>query len=152
MSQSRASLSAALENNPLLRTDGTPRFDEITAEHVVPAVTHVLDAVGRGLSELEATLEPTWDGVMASLEALEIPMEHAWDPVKHLMSVKNSPELRKAHDAMLSEVVQIRLRLKQSRPIYDALHALKDGDEWKSLDDAQRRAIEEFTHHNRFGS
>jgi oligopeptidase A len=142
MSQAKASLSAALESNPLLRTDGIPRFDEIAAEHVVPAVTHVLDAVGKGLSELEAMLEPTWDGVMAPLEALEIPMEHAWDPVKHLMSVKNSPELREAHDAMLSDVVQIRLRVKQSRPIYDALRALKDGDEWKSLDNAQRRAVE----------
>ncbi len=142
MSQAKASLSAALESNPLLRTDGTPRFDEITAEHVVPAVTHVLDAVGKGLSELEAKIESTWDGVIAPLEALEIPMEHAWDPVKHLMSVKNSPELREAHDAMLSDVVQMRLRVKQSRPIYDALRALRDGDEWKSLDSAQRRAVE----------
>ncbi len=142
MSEARASSNPALEGNPLLRTDGIPRFDEITAEHVIPAVTHVLDALTKELSELETTLAPSWDGVMLPLEALEIPMEYAWDPVKHLMSVRNSPELRKAHDAVLSDVVQIRLRIKQSRPIYDALRALKDSDEWKSLDGAQRRAVE----------
>jgi len=129
--------------NPLLRATGTKiPFDEIKAEHVVPAMTTVIETMEKGIEAIEQSLEPTWKGLMEPLSELEIPMEYSWGPVRHLMSVKNSDELRKAHDAVQPKVVSVRLKLKQSRPIYDGLKALREGPEWKTLDEAQRRAVE----------
>ncbi|MCD4690484.1 M3 family metallopeptidase, partial [bacterium] len=128
--------------NPLLRTNGMTAFDEIRTEHVVPAMKSVIARAEKEIEELERSLEPTWKGLIEPLSELELPMEYAWGPVKHLMSVKNSDELRAAHDEMLAGVVNVRLTLKQSRPIYDGLKTLREGSDWDGLDEAQRRAVE----------
>ena len=58
------------------------------------------------------------------------------------MGVKNSPELREAHKTVLEEVVAFGLRVNQSKPIYEALKALRRGDDWNSLTDAQKRVVD----------
>lgn len=130
-----------LENNPLLVTDGLPRYDEIKPEHVEPGVKNLLVQVEKQIEELEKTLTPTWDGLLKPLEDMDVPFEYAWGPVGHLMSVQNSDDLRKAHEAVLQDVVAFGLRMQQSRPIYEGLVAIRDGAEWDKLDDAQRRCV-----------
>lgn len=130
-----------LENNPLLVTDGLPRYDEIEPEHVEPGIKNLLIQVERQIEELEQTLTPTWDGLLKPLEDMDVPFEYAWGPVGHLMSVKNSDELRSAHEAVLQDVVAFGLRVQQSRPIYEGLVAIRDGEEWQNLDEAQRRCV-----------
>ena len=132
----------SLENNPLLVTDGLPRYDEIDPEHIEPGVKHVLEEAEKKVSELEENLTPTWDGLLAPLEEIDVPFAYAWSPVGHLMSVKNSDELREAHEAVLQDVVAFGLRMQQSRPIYEGLVAIRDGEEWAKLNDAQKRTIE----------
>ncbi|MBT5832654.1 MAG: M3 family peptidase, partial [Candidatus Latescibacteria bacterium] len=87
-----------LESNPLLVTDGLPRYDEIKPEHVEPGVKNLLIQVERQIEELEQTVTPTWDDLLKPLEDMDVPFEYAWGPVGHLMSVKNSDELRSAHE------------------------------------------------------
>ena len=132
----------ALENNPLLVTDGLPRYDEIQPEHVEPGVRNLLIQIERQIEELEKTLTPTWEGLLKPLEDMDVPFEYCWGPVSHLMSVKNSDDLRKAHEAVLQDVVAFGLRIQQSRPIYEGLVAIRDGKEWGKLDEAQRRCVE----------
>ena len=43
---------------------------------------------------------------------------------------------------MQPKVVEFGLRMGQSKPIYEGLVAIRDGDEWGRLDDAQKRVIE----------
>ncbi|MBT3605043.1 MAG: M3 family metallopeptidase, partial [Candidatus Latescibacteria bacterium] len=131
-----------LESNPLLVTDGLPRYDEIKPEHVEPGVKNLLIQVERQIEELEQTVTPTWDDLLKPLEDMDVPFEYAWGPVGHLMSVKNSDELRSAHEAVLQDVVAFGLRIQQSRPIYEGLVAIRDGEEWNTLDEAQRRCVE----------
>lgn len=131
-----------LENNPLLCQDGLPKFDEIRAEHVVPAVRKLLADSEQALSELEETVEPTWDGCFTRLEELDHPFEYGWGPVSHLFGVKNSPEFREAYEAVLDDVVQFGLRVSQSRPIYEACLAIRDGSEWASMSSTRKRIVE----------
>jgi oligopeptidase A len=133
---------STLENNPLLVTDGLPRYDEIKPEHVEPGVKNLLIQVEKQIEELEKALTPTWDGLLKPLEDMDVPFEYAWSPVSHLMSVKNSDDLRAAHEAVLQDVVAFGLRVQQSRPIYEGLVAIRDGKEWNNLDEAQRRCVE----------
>lgn len=129
-------------DNPLLEATGLPRFDRIRAEHVVPAVERVVGKMERGLNLLETNLEPTWDGLMKPLDKLRRPLEYAWKPVVHLLNVKNSDELRKAHETVLEDVVAVNLRLRQSRPIYDALKSLRQSKAWDNLSGPRQRIVE----------
>ncbi|HXY36552.1 MAG TPA: M3 family peptidase, partial [Planctomycetaceae bacterium] len=89
--------TSELTDNPLLVTDGLPRYDRIKPEHVVPAVRKVLADAEARFSEIEKTVQPTWESAVESLDDLNTPFQYAWSPVSHLLGVLNSPELRKAH-------------------------------------------------------
>ena len=133
---------SGLKNNPLLVKEGLPRYDEIEPEHVVPGVKHVLSEAEKQIAALEQNMTPSWDGLLVPLEKLDVPFSYAWGPVGHLLSVKNSDDLREAHEAVLQDVVAFGLRVQQSRPIYEGLVAIRDGEEWAKLDEAQKRCIE----------
>ncbi len=130
-----------LKNNPLLVKKGLPRYDEIRPEHVVPGVEHVLAEAEKQIAALEQNLTPAWDGLLEPLEGIDVPFSYAWGPVDHLMGVKNSDDLRKAHEEVLQDVVAFGLRVQQSRPIYEGLVAIRDGEEWAKLNEAQKRCV-----------
>jgi oligopeptidase A len=123
-------------------TSGLPKFNEITPDHIEPAITRLLAEAMKRLEDLESDIQPTWKGLIEPIEAMGLPFEYSWGPIGHLLNVKNTEDLRKAHEAMLPKVVEFSLRMGQSKPIYDGLVEIKDGTEWGGLDDAQRRVIE----------
>ena len=129
-------------DNPLLLSSGLPKFNEIKPDHIEPAVSKVLEEANQKLETLESSLTPTWDGIIRQIEEIGKPFEYAWGPVGHLLNVKNSEELRKAHEKMLPRIVEFSLRMGQSKPIYDGLVEIRDGPEWGKLDEVQRRIIE----------
>ena len=134
--------------NPLLTLgDALPAFDQITAAHVEPALSVLNAQVLAGLDAFEqerggsTPAAPTWDSVLTRLHELTEPLRLAWGVVGHLVSVCDTPELRAAHQAMQSQVVTTWVRLGQSRAIYEALTALRDGPVWAELDATQRRIV-----------
>jgi oligopeptidase A len=133
---------ADLTDNPLLCIEGLPKFDRIKPEHVVPAVKKLLADAEQALSALEESIDASWDGCFAKLEAIDRPFEYAWGPVSHLFGVKNSPELREAYESVLDDVVQLGLRASQSRPIYEACVAIRNGNDWASLSPTRQRIVE----------
>lgn len=128
--------------NPLLYGKGLPPFDQIRAEQVVPGMTQLLAEVNDQLTELEASVTPNWDGLVEPVEALVERLSWSWDIVNHLMSVKNSPELRQAQETMQPEVVRFWIRLSQSKPLYEGYKALQASPNWSHLQEAQQRIVE----------
>ena len=110
-----------LSQNPLLAHGELPRFEDVEASHVAPAIRHLLGQLGEELEELEQRLSSSSEGLIESLERMGDRLGFAWGVVGHLMGVKNSDELREAHESVQTEVVEFGLRQSQSRPIYDAL-------------------------------
>lgn len=133
--------AALTDENPLLRASGLPPFDLIRPEHVVPAVRQRLAEAEARFAEVEANVQPTWAATIEALDEIGRPFEYAWGPVTHLFGVRNSPELREAYETVLPEMVAYGLKVRQSKPIYEALKALRD-DPAGSLDEAQRRIID----------
>jgi oligopeptidase A len=129
-------------DNPLLAWGGLPAFDRIEAHHVVPAMRRLLPELQSEVESLEAALVPSWEGAVEPLERLNDRLGFSWGAVGHLMGVKNSDALRAAHDEVLGEVVAFGLRLAQSRPLYEALLALREGAGWSSLEPARQRIVE----------
>lgn len=54
----------------------------------------------------------------------------------------DNAELRKAVEAVQPENVKFSLRLSQSKPLYEAFKALREGPEWAGLTIARQRIIE----------
>ena len=74
---------------------------------------------------------------------MDVPFEYSWSCVSHLMSVRNSAELRAAYEEVQPKVVELGLRSGTSRPVYEGLKAIRDGAVWETLDEAQRRIVEQ---------
>lgn len=136
------SSSDSLKNNPLLASDGYPRFDDIQAEHVVPGMKAVLEKAEAILKDLEANASSSWDSLFPPMHRIGRLFEFSWQPVGHLLGVKNSPELREAYEEILGDVVTFSMKFKQSKPIYEAMREIKDSPEiWDSLDEVQTRIL-----------
>ncbi len=133
-------------NNPLLIGKGIPPFPEITAARVVPAVTQLLSELEVELKNLEKNLTaldiPTWQDLVEPLDQLGDRLTWTWGAIGHLLSVKNSPELRTAQEAMQPEVVKFYNQLSQSIPIYQAFKKLRSSQAYQNLEPAQHRIVE----------
>ena len=135
-------MSAQAEINPMLQAGTLPRFDLFQTEQVVPSVRALLSELETSLTQLEAAVQPTWAGLIDPLEEMGDRLGFAWGLVSHLMGVKNSDALREAHSTVQGEVIAFSLRQAQSRPLFEALQALREGPEFAKLDAAQKRIIE----------
>jgi oligopeptidase A len=133
---------SAIAENPLLIGQGLPPFDQIVPTQVGPAMTQLLSELEASLAQLEATVQPTWEGLVEPLQSIEERLGWSWGIVGHLMGVKNSPELREAYESVQPKVVEFYNRFSQSRPIYDAFKAIRNADNWSTLAEAQKRIVE----------
>lgn len=128
--------------NPLLSLGaGLPDFASVTSAHVEPAIRALIAGVHAGLDAFEAAPQATWDGTLGRIHTLTEPLHLAWGVVSHLVSVRNTPDMRTAHAAMQGDVVSTWIRLGQSRALYDALVAIRDGSQWTQLDAIQQRVV-----------
>ena len=129
-------------DNPLLIGKGLPPFDQITPEQVVSGITQLLKELEAELTRLEANVTPTWNGLVEPLTEIEERLSWSWGIVGHLMGVKNSPELRQAYETAQPQVVQFANQISQSKPLYQAFKALRQADNWTTLEPAQKRIVE----------
>jgi oligopeptidase A len=134
--------NATAIDNPLLIGKGLPPFEAIQAEHIVPGLTQLLAELDEELVNLEHQVTPTWSGLVEPLDRLSERLTWSWGVVEHLMSVKNSPELREAHETVQPKVVQFINQLSQSKPLYEAFKALRESSDWSNLEPAQQRIVE----------
>jgi oligopeptidase A len=138
-----ASPSEILQNNLLLYFSGLPKFDQVQAAHVTPAIDHLL-AEGRRLVEKLTADEnaPTWANFASPLEDMEEKISRAWSQVGHMNAVVNSPELREAYNASLSKLTDYYADLSQNEQLYAKFRTLHSSAEFKKLNPAQRKIIE----------
>ncbi|MDH5573309.1 MAG: oligopeptidase A [Gammaproteobacteria bacterium] len=131
-------------SNPLLEMKGLPPFSKIKPEHVEPAITQMLadirQAVDKYLDENKGHY--TWDNLIQPLEDLDDRMSRAWSPVSHMNSVVNSDALREAYNACLPKLSEYATEMGQNQHLYQAYHSIKDSSEYDSLDEAQKKIID----------
>lgn len=128
--------------NPLLTDSPFPLYNAVLPEHVVPGIRSLLEQLHGELDDLEANVQPTWEGCVDPLERIVDRISRAWGTVSHLKAVKDSEALRKAVEEVQPERVKLSLRLSQSRPLYEAFKAMKDGPVWETLSEAQCRIVD----------
>ena len=129
--------------NPLLDFSGLPRFTEVQAEHVTPAIEALL-ATNRALVEkLSADMgASSWAAFVAPLEDANEHLSRAWSQVSHLNAVVNSPELREVYNANLPKITEFYAELSQNLKLYDKFKALKASAEFSQLSAAQKKIVD----------
>ena len=135
-----ASPWTALPGNPLLEERPLPAFSRIRAEHVEPAVDHLIDEGRRLIADLASRADQaTWEGFVDPIEEEDDRLSRAWAPVSHLNSVMNSDELRAAYNACLPKLSDYASEVGQNPDLY---RGYKRVSEQADLNAAQRKMLE----------
>ena len=113
--------------NPLTDFADLPRFADIRAEHVGPAVDQLLAESRAVLATVTSpATADTWDAFVAPLEDANERLGRAWNTVSHLHSVMDTPALRAAYNDSLPKVTQYWAALGQNEALYRKYRALRD--------------------------
>ncbi|MGZ5049850.1 MAG: oligopeptidase A [Methylobacter sp.] len=129
-------------NNPLLANSELPLFSQIKPEHVVPAIDQLLTEARAAVEQhLQATSHYTWENLVEPLEDADDKLSKAWSPVSHMNSVVNSDELREAYNACLPKLSEYSTEMGQNEALFKAYRYIADSEEFKTLDIAQQKII-----------
>ncbi len=128
--------------NPLYHPPAAPDFARIQPEHI-DAIFAIIEE-NRAETERLATLTaPTWDTLMQPLERMANRLAKAVSPISHLHGVQSSDEWRAAYEKILPELAAYGTDLAQHNGLYQAVRALRAGDEYPRLSAAQQKVIDD---------
>lgn len=126
--------------NPLYHPPAAPDFARIKPGHI-DAIFAIIKE-NRAETERLATLTaPTWDTLMQPLERMANRLSKAVSPISHLHGVQSSDEWRAAYEKILPELAAYGTDLAQHNGLYQAVRALRAGDEYPRLSAAQQKVI-----------
>ena len=129
--------------NPLLHFAGLPLFNQIKPEHVTPAISQLLDESRTLIKKLEAdTTMPSWDNFVRPMDDAEERLSRAWAQVSHMNSVVNTPELREAYNANLSQLTSFFADVGQNEALYARYKQLRAQPDFAKLSGAQQKIVE----------
>ncbi|WP_110670645.1 oligopeptidase A [Salinicola halophilus] len=132
-----------MSHNPLLEHHTLPPFETIRPEHVVPAIETIITENRQAIEALTAQQEVSWATLAAPLEALDDRLSQAFSPVSHLNSVMNSDALREAYQQCLAMLSEYSTWVGQNTALFAAFERLKASDEYATLDEGQRKSIDD---------
>src|ERR1700733_15813564 len=127
-------------DNPLLLRNPLPRFGEIRAEHVLPAITWLLARNRAQLDALLAAPVMTFTSLVEPLEESQHELAAVWSQVNHLNAVMNAPDLREAYNACLPLLSAWETDLAQNEALCRACQHIAATDH--TLNSTQRRVLE----------
>ena len=131
--------------NPLLGKNELPVFDQIQAEHMLPALTQKLEENKKALHVLlKAQAEqPNWISLMLPLDELDNRLDRIWSPIRHLNSVMDSPATRGAYDQCLEAITDYQTGIGQNAELFEAISKIRVAAKSLNLDDAQIKALDD---------
>jgi len=128
--------------NPLLDFSGLPRYDQIRAEHITPALDVLLENARAAIAAAESVSEPNWDNFVEPAEDAMERLSRAWSIAGHLESVVNSPELREAYNSNIARISNFYTELGQNEKLYAGYKALAASPEFAGYSAARKTIVE----------
>ena len=137
--------------NPLLKRDFDIPFSQIKPEHVEPAIHEALDTAQNELEQLIQNQDPlNFENTLKTLDVLVEKLSHPIRLTKHLMSVKDSPELRQGYEAVEEEFSTFFARLPLNEKLWQVIKCYSATEEAKNSTGVKKRHLEktmrEFIH------
>lgn len=128
-------------DNPLLSQFELPPFSKIKPEHVKPAVEQLINDCKQTIKQVLDNGDFSWQGLVETIEVCDDKLSRAWSPVSHLNSVLSSDELRDAYESCLPLLTEYGTWVGQHQGLFNAYQQLAASDEFKTLDTAQQKVI-----------
>ena len=125
MSETTSLAAATATPNPLLDLTGLPRYGEIAADHIEPAVRTQLAACRAGLEALLAQPAAGFAALVEPFEALQQQLSRVFAPISHLNAVVNTPELRAAYNACVPLMAEYGTEIGQNEELHAAYQRLQ---------------------------
>jgi len=138
-------------NNPLLEPGDLPAFSEISPPMIKPAIETLIAQNRATVAALTALPQHDWDSLIKPLELINDRLDKAWSPVRHLNSVKSSPELREAYNACLPLLSEYSTEISQNRDLYRAYREIEASAEFAAFEPARRKTVTDALRHFRLG-
>ncbi|MFN3713563.1 MAG: oligopeptidase A [Alcanivoracaceae bacterium] len=131
-----------MSHNPLIDYTGLPPFSAIRPEHVLPAVEQMITAGRAKIEHVLARGDFSWQGLVVALDEQDERLGKAFGPAGHLNSVAQSPALRDAYNACLPLLSEYSTEVGQNEALCAAYQALRDSAEYDSLNEAQKKDLD----------
>lgn len=110
--------------NPLLHLGIEPDFENIRPEHVVPAIRDLLAQSQTAIDTVAKIAEPTYETVLLALDRATDPLDRAMAVVRHLESVRTTPDFRAAHNEVEPEVSAFYSSISLNGELWNAVKAV----------------------------
>lgn len=135
-------LPALLADNPLLGNHEIVPYHLIKAEHVEPAITHVIESNLRQLAQLlpEQLESPTWEGLVKPLEDMHQRLLAVLQP-EQLLSRHHHLAVIEAYAKCRERVQAYESAIKHNRTVQAALQLLQQSPQALEFDETQQAAL-----------
>lgn len=131
------------QDNPLLDFSDLPRFADIRAEHVSPAIASLLEENRAVIAKLEKNRAAvTWDNFVVPLENATEKLGRAWGVVSHLNAVVDTPEMRAAYNENQPAITEFWTELGQNLALFAGYKALQSAPEFAALPEARKTIVQ----------
>jgi oligopeptidase A len=138
--------------NPLLDFSGLPKFKQIRAEHVSPAIAELLEQCNLVLEQVTQDSTPaTWQCVVQCLDDVTERLGRAWGIVSHLHSVLDTPELRDTYNENLPRITEFWTRAGQDERLYKKYKEIAASQAYSNFSVARKKVIENALRDFRLG-
>jgi len=134
--------------HPYLQNDFHIRWATLTPDHIEPDIARALSDAEKAVQTVavrcDANTEPL--SYKTTFQALDEALENlnqAWGKVSHLDAVCNSPELRKAYNAMLPKVTEFFSGIPLNEPLWKTLKTFGESPAVNELSATRRRHVTE---------
>ena len=129
-------------DNPLLDFSGLPRFGDIRADQVEPALTSLLARFRQQREQLFSENQVAdWDSFVQPLEDMDEQLHRLWSPVSHLNAVMNNDELRAAYNKCLPLLSEYGTELAQDPRVYRGYKQVANSEQFRRLTSAQQKIV-----------
>ncbi len=137
--------------NPILDKSFKIPFSKIKPEHVEPGIREALAEAEERLELISNSSEAvTYENTIQALDDLNLDLGHPIGLAYHLMTVKNSPELREGFESVQPDFTAFSARLPLNEKLWARIKAFSETDEAKQLTGIKKRhlekTIEDFKH------
>jgi oligopeptidase A len=130
-------------SNPLTEIQFRIPFDAIEAAHVEPAIDELLAEAQQRLDDLAAaSSDRTFDNTMLELERVTEKLSFAMGVVGHLESVRTTPELRAAYNAVQPKVSAFYTSIALNEKLWEQLKRFNATSEAAALRPVRRRFLD----------
>lgn len=137
-------MTEQLNNNPLLNAvEELVPYEQINAEHIVPALEYLLKDAKALIEQLIEQDNPTWDNFVEPMEYGTSRLWRAWNVVNHLNNVQNTDAIRAAYNTMLPQISEFSTWIGLNKDLFNQYKKLHDSEAFQSLNKTRQRIITE---------